>query len=117
MPIIVVPKEELPNYVGHKFEPGQWIEIAQERINQFADCTEDFQFIHIDEEKAAQTPFGGTIAHGFFDALYARQDVRGKCRGTRGCRDGNQLRFRQNPLFGAGSCGQARSCAQSNRKH
>ena len=65
MPIIVVPKEELPNYVGHKFEPGQWVEIAQERINQFADCTEDFQFIHIDEEKAAQTPFGGTIAHGF----------------------------------------------------
>ena len=39
--------------------------VEQERINTFADCTEDHQFIHIDEEAAAQTPFGGTIAHGF----------------------------------------------------
>src|SRR5690606_18829933 len=35
------------------------------RVNQFAECTGDHQFIHIDEEKAKQTPFGGTIAHGF----------------------------------------------------
>ena len=39
--------------------------LDQGRINAFADCTEDHQFIHLDEEKAAQTPFGGTIAHGF----------------------------------------------------
>jgi acyl dehydratase len=51
--------------VGTKFEPSEWIEIDQERINAFADCTEDHQFIHVDQEKAAQTPFGGTIAHGF----------------------------------------------------
>jgi acyl dehydratase len=38
---------------------------SSSRIDTFADCTEDHQFIHIDEEKAAQTPFGGTIAHGF----------------------------------------------------
>ena len=65
MGVQVVPKEEFLNYVGHKFEPGEWIELTQERINDFADCTDDHQFIHVDLEKAAQTPFGGTIAHGF----------------------------------------------------
>lgn len=65
MAIKIVPKDELVNAVGTTFEPGEWVEIKQERINAFADCTEDHQFIHLDEEKAAQTPFGGTIAHGF----------------------------------------------------
>ena len=65
MAVKVVPKEEMLDAIGTKFEPGKWIEIDQSRINTFADCTEDHQFIHIDEEKAAQTPFGGTIAHGF----------------------------------------------------
>ena len=50
---------------ANRFDPSDWITLDQARINNFADCTEDHQFIHIDEEKAAQTPFGGTIAHGF----------------------------------------------------
>jgi acyl dehydratase len=65
MAITVVPKEELAGKVGSKIGPGEWVTIEQDRINNFADCTEDHQFIHLDEEKAAQTPFGGTIAHGF----------------------------------------------------
>ena len=65
MGVQVVPKEELANFIGHKFEPGPWIELSQERINEFADCTDDHQFIHVDLEAARQTPFGGTIAHGF----------------------------------------------------
>jgi len=65
MAIVVIPKEEMVNQIGHKFEPGPWSEMPQERVNTFADCTEDHQFIHVDLEKAAQTPFGGTIAHGF----------------------------------------------------
>jgi acyl dehydratase len=65
MAIKIVPKEEMVNAAGTKFEPGEWIEASQDRINAFADCTEDHQFIHVDLEKAAQTPFGGTIAHGF----------------------------------------------------
>lgn len=44
---------------------SDWIEIDQERITAFADVTEDHQWIHLDAERAAQTPFGGTIAHGF----------------------------------------------------
>ncbi|KAA1194160.1 MaoC family dehydratase [Pseudohalioglobus sediminis] len=65
MSLRTVPKEELVNEIGKKFAPGDWVVLDQERINTFADCTEDHQFIHIDEEKAKQTPFGGTIAHGF----------------------------------------------------
>jgi len=57
--------EELPGLVGKELEPSPWIEITQERVNQFAEATNDFQFIHVDPEKAAQTPFGGPIAHGF----------------------------------------------------
>ena len=65
MPVTLVPKEELANYIGQSGTPSEWFEMDQERINTFAECTEDRQFIHIDPEAAAQTPFGGTIAHGF----------------------------------------------------
>jgi acyl dehydratase len=51
--------------LGQTEGTGEWMEIAQERIDRFADVTEDHQFIHIDPERAAQTPFGTTIAHGF----------------------------------------------------
>lgn len=56
---------DLPSLVGQELEPSPWLEITQERVNQFADATGDHQFIHVDEEQAAKTPFGGTIAHGF----------------------------------------------------
>lgn len=51
--------------IGQEVGVSDWILIDQARINAFADCTEDHQFIHIDPEAAAKTPFGGTIAHGF----------------------------------------------------
>jgi acyl dehydratase len=60
-----VKAEDLPKLVGTDLDPSQWIEVTQERVNQFAEATNDFQFIHVDPEKAAQTPFGGPIAHGF----------------------------------------------------
>jgi len=51
--------------VGEQIGTSDWVEMTQERIQKFADATLDHQFIHIDEEKAKMTPFGGTIAHGF----------------------------------------------------
>ncbi|PKL98857.1 MAG: dehydratase [Gammaproteobacteria bacterium HGW-Gammaproteobacteria-9] len=60
-----VPVAQLKDYIGKELGHSEWLTIDQERVNQFADCTGDHQFIHIDTEKAAQTPFGGTIAHGF----------------------------------------------------
>jgi acyl dehydratase len=56
---------ELPAMVGKELEPSEWIEITQDRVNQFADATNDHQFIHVSPIKAKLTPFGGTIAHGF----------------------------------------------------
>jgi len=60
----LVPAEALKDYVGKELGKGQWLEINQDRINQFADVTEDHQFIHVNEEQAKPI-FGGTIAHGF----------------------------------------------------
>ncbi len=57
--------EDLPSMVGQQLEPSDWLEITQERVNQFADATNDHQFIHVKPLKAKLTPFGGTIAHGF----------------------------------------------------
>ena len=50
---------------GKEQATGEWMQIDQEIVNQFADVTQDHQFIHIDPERAKQTPFGGPIAHGF----------------------------------------------------
>ena len=51
--------------IGAAAVTGDWVEISQERINAFADATLDHQHIHVDPERAAASPFGGTIAHGF----------------------------------------------------
>lgn len=56
---------ELPSRIGQELEPSSWLEISQERVDRFADATDDHQYIHVDPERAARTPFGGTIAHGF----------------------------------------------------
>ncbi|KAA8695421.1 MaoC family dehydratase [Pseudomonas syringae pv. tagetis] len=60
-----VPVTELKHYIGKDAGCSDWLTIDQERINLFAEATGDFQFIHVDPVKAAQTPFGATIAHGF----------------------------------------------------
>ena len=57
--------QELAGKTGEVIGVSDWFSVTQERINMFADATGDHQFIHIDEEKAKHTPFGGTIAHGF----------------------------------------------------
>jgi acyl dehydratase len=51
--------------VGDTYGPSEWLEVTQERIDGFAEATGDDQWIHVDPEKAAQGPFGTTIAHGF----------------------------------------------------
>ena len=56
---------DLLGLVGKELEPSPWLEISQDRVNQFAEATNDHQFIHVDPERAKKTPFGGPIAHGF----------------------------------------------------
>ncbi|MFN7108446.1 MAG: MaoC family dehydratase [Brevundimonas sp.] len=56
---------ELQELIGREVGLSKWFDVTQARIDAFADCTEDHQFIHVDPEAAKATPFGGTIAHGF----------------------------------------------------
>jgi len=56
---------EIKSRIGTEIGVSGWILVDQARIDAFADTTEDRQFIHVDPAAAAQTPFGGTIAHGF----------------------------------------------------
>lgn len=57
---------ELKASVGKEATSEGWFTITQELVNMFAEATKDFQFIHVDPERAKQTPFGGPIAHGFY---------------------------------------------------
>ncbi len=57
--------ERLEGMVGTEVGVSDWMVITQERVDAFAGATDDHQFIHVDPELAKQTPFGGTIAHGF----------------------------------------------------
>jgi acyl dehydratase len=63
----VIPANELEDHIGEEIGLSEWIEVSQERINQFAEATNDHQFIHVDPElaKSAPTPWDTTIAHGF----------------------------------------------------
>ena len=56
---------ELPGLVGTGIGTSDWLTVSQERINLFADATDDHQWIHVDPERAKDGPFGGPIAHGF----------------------------------------------------
>ncbi len=57
--------EEIAAAAGEELGTSEWVEIDQDRVNLFADATEDHQWIHVDAERAAAGPFGGTIAHGY----------------------------------------------------
>jgi acyl dehydratase len=63
MPVATI--EEIQARVGSEIGVSDWILVDQARIDAFADITEDHQFIHVDPERAAKTPFRGTVAHGF----------------------------------------------------
>lgn len=60
-----IPIAELPALAGRTLEPSSWFKITQKRINQFADATNDHQYIHVSRLRAALTPFRKPIAHGF----------------------------------------------------
>jgi acyl dehydratase len=61
-----IPLDRLGEHVGSEFGPSEWITLDQARIHQFAHCTGDNQWLHVDEVRASREgPFGGTIAHGY----------------------------------------------------
>jgi acyl dehydratase len=58
--------DELDGAAGRELGVSDWHEVTQAEVDAFADATGDHQWIHVDPERAAATPFGGTIAHGYF---------------------------------------------------
>lgn len=65
--------EGLKECIGRQLGPTEWRVMTQAEVSRFADLTGDHNFIHVDPERAAQTPFGGTIAHGFFSLALVAQ--------------------------------------------
>jgi acyl dehydratase len=65
MAVQVLPVEKIKERIGSELGVTDWFQMDQERIDRFADCTNDHQWIHVDREKAAKGPFGQTIAHGY----------------------------------------------------
>lgn len=60
-----IPYDQIPGLAGTDLGWSEWLEIAQDRVNGFAEATDDHQWIHTDPERAKDGPFGGAIAHGF----------------------------------------------------
>ncbi len=91
--------QDMTAKVGETLGTSEWLLVDQEMINKFADATGDHQFIHVNEDMAKMTPFGGTIAHGFltlslFPVLMAKSD----CPRVEGVKmgvnyGGNKVRF------------------------
>lgn len=91
--------QAMKDMVGQNLGTSEWLLVDQDMINKFADATGDHQFIHVNEEMAKMTPFGGTIAHGFltlslFPVLMAKSD----CPRVEGVKmgvnyGGNKVRF------------------------
>src|SRR5450756_185194 len=78
---------------GVELGPTEWREMTQDRVDAFADVTEDHNFIHVDPARASATPFGGTIAHGYLTPVAARPDHPAAAERER-CRGQHQLRAR-----------------------
>ncbi len=65
-PTRIASLDALRSWLGREFAPSPWVPVTQQAIGQFADATGDHQWIHVDAERAArESPFGGTVAHGF----------------------------------------------------
>lgn len=64
--LTIAGKDALLSRVGQELGMSEWFEVTQEKVDQFAEATGDHQWIHVDPAKAADGPFGGTVAHGYF---------------------------------------------------
>jgi acyl dehydratase len=86
LPVTLESPRSLAEFVGHEIGASAWLEVTQDRILQFAEATEDRQWIHLDRERAEhESPFGATVAHGFLTLSLAGYLMSGV------------LRFRQEP--------------------
>ena len=101
---IITDIEELRELIGAEIGVSDWIEMTQERINTFADTTDDHQWIHIDRERAAkESPYGTTIAHGFLTLSLLSALIREVVVVNAGFKPHDQLRAESSTLSISGS--------------
>lgn len=98
-PLVVETPRFLSDFVGHEIAVTDWFTVTQDRIRQFAEATEDHQWIHVDRERAQrESPYGATIAHGFLTLSLLSHFMKQAIRIRRGVRMGinyglNRVRF------------------------
>lgn len=96
MPRLFTSADDLRAAIGQALDPSPWLTVTQERINTFADATDDHQWIHVDAERAKSGPFGAPIAHGYLTLSLAARfmpeilDIRMKMGVNVGC---DKIRF------------------------
>lgn len=96
MPRLFTSADDLRAAIGQALDPSPWLTVTQERINTFADATDDHQWIHVDAERAKTGPFGAPIAHGYLTLSLAARfmpeilDIRMKMGVNVGC---DKIRF------------------------
>ena len=95
--------QEMKDKIGEEISVGDWLEMTQDRINQFADCTGDHQWIHVDLEKAAKGPFGKPIAHGYLTLSLLPALQSGARFTIKGAKMGINYGLEQSPVFNSGS--------------
>ena len=74
----VIALADLPRFAGKEIGTSQWLEMDQDRIDRFAEATADYQWIHVDTDRAASGPFGTTIAHGFLTPVRPGDKIRSR---------------------------------------
>jgi acyl dehydratase len=106
---------EIADAVGQDIGTSDWLTIDQQRVNAFADATDDHQWIHVDRERAAAGPFGGTVAHGYLTLsllpLFGTQVFRFETPGPRLNYGLNKVRFPSPVPVGARVRGHAKVVA------
>ena len=100
------PLSEVEGLVGQEIGVSDWMEIDQDRINAFADVTDDHQFIHVNPELAAHTPFGTTIAHGFLTVSLIAKFAEGTVLRLEGVKMGLNYGFDKLRMMTPVKCGQ-----------
>ena len=85
--------DTIADFVGKETGTSDWVVLDQDRINKFADVTEDHQFIHVNEEAAKMTPFGTTVAHGFLSLSMLSKLASGSIVVLEGVKMGNNYGF------------------------
>ena len=110
-PVVLETQHALTDFVGREIAQTEWLTITQDRIDRFAEATQDRQWIHVDRERAQrESPYGTTIAHGFLTlsllSFFMKQVIQSKRRRPHG----DQLRLESGPLSFSCSRGFTDSC-------